>query len=70
MKLVRPPFTALCASWGHLLGKAYEQAELTVPSLVDLPSFRHPQLTLFSIPRLACPATGCAPRARRRQRTA
>lgn len=69
MKPVRPPFTALCASWGFLLGKAYEQAEFSSPSLVDLPSFRHPQLTLFSIPQLVCPAEACSPRARRRPRS-
>jgi hypothetical protein len=70
MKLVRPPFSALCASWGFLLGKAYEQAEFSSASLVDLPSFRHPQLTLFSIPRLAGPVVVGAPRARPRQKIA
>jgi hypothetical protein len=67
MKHVRQPFLRLCASWGLLFGKACEQAEFASPVHVDLPSFRHPQLTLFSMPRSAS-ATGCLPNLRYNQR--
>ncbi|HEX5322985.1 MAG TPA: hypothetical protein VFW40_04305 [Capsulimonadaceae bacterium] len=53
MKQVRRPFARFCASWGFLFGKACDQAEFASPAFVDLPSFRHPQLALLSMPRCA-----------------